>query len=213
MRKLWSLVLCIAACGGAQPAAGPAPSTAPNDAEARPTEQTQVPYSVSEPPVPTTGTASQDDAWWANGVCPESSERFGGAPPAAFELGCRTPKGKLEGRFVKFHENGKKAEEGAFQNNLAIGVWTSWAPDGQKLTETSYAGGEKSGVETEWYPGGKIKSQREYKSGKRDGLTTLWDEAGQKRTAMSYKNAQPSGVEVRWDETGKVAKVINHAKN
>jgi antitoxin component YwqK of YwqJK toxin-antitoxin module len=165
---------------------------------------------VSEPPKATTGSASQDDAWWEKTECPAGSERFGGPPPGGTEIGCKTAKGKLEGRFVRFHDNGKKAEEGQYENNLALGVWTAWNADGTRHLETNYQGGQKAGLETEWYPGGTIKSQREFSGGKRDGLTTIWDESGQKRTAMTYRHAKPSGLEVRWDETGQVAKVIDH---
>ena len=214
-RRLWILSLCVVACGGGSGAAAPqspAPkgSQAESSSEAAPAD---VPYSVAEPPRPTSGGATQDEQWWVSSTCPEGSERFGGAPPEGTEIGCRTPKGKLEGRFARFHETGKKAEEGEYENNLAVGVWTTWSPDGQKVLETSYQNGAKHGVETEWYPGGKIKSQREFKAGKRDGLTTIWDESGQKRTAMTYKDAKAYGIEVRWDETGEVAKVIEHGKN
>ena len=213
LRQLWILSLWVVACGGGSGAA--APQTAPSDqsqadgagSEPKPSE---VPYSVTDPPQPTTGAASQDEQWWLKTPCPEGSERFGAAPPEGTEIGCRTPKGKLEGRFAKFHENGKKAEEGEYKNNLAVGIWTAWSADGQKQTESSYENGAKAGLETEWYPGGKIKSQREFKAGKRDGLTTIWDESGRKRTAMTYKDAKARGVEVRWDESGAVAKVINH---
>jgi hypothetical protein len=216
LRHLWVLSLWTVACGGsAAPAATPdqsnaAANTSPPANDGKPSD---VPYSVSEPPKPTSGSASQDESWWLKSSCPEGSERFGGAPPAGLEVGCRTPKGKLEGRYAKFHENGKKAEEGEYKNNLAVGIWTAWTEDGQKQMESSYEGGQKSGLETEWYAGGKVKSQREYRAGKRDGLTVIWDEAGQKRTAMTYKDAKPHGIEVRWDETGEVAKVIDHGQN
>jgi hypothetical protein len=218
MRTVLVLSLFVAACGGSsvQPATAasaetePDSSTSGSGSNATPSD---VPYSVEEPPKPTAGTASQDEAWWLKGSCPKGSERFGAAPPAGMEIGCRTPKGKLEGRFATFYDNGKKAEEGEYHDNLAVGIWTAWFADGKKQLETSYEAGEKSGLETEWYPSGNIKSQREYKAGKREGLTTIWDEAGQKRTAMTYKNAKPHGKEVRWDESGKVAKVIDHGSN
>jgi antitoxin component YwqK of YwqJK toxin-antitoxin module len=168
---------------------------------------------LSEPPQPTAGSASQDDAWWQKPDCPAGSERFGAPPPDSTELGCKTPKGKREGRFVRFQGNGKKAEEGQYEDNLAVGLWTTWNTDGTKQLETHYAAGEKNGVETEWYPDGTIKSQRELSHGKRDGLTTIWDESGRKRTAMTYRAGEPHGVEVRWDETGRVAKVIDHGSH
>lgn len=212
-RHLLVLGFGLAACGGAASSpAAPGPTGASTEEAAAPGERApaDVPYSLEEPPRPTAGSASQDEQWWSQAFCPEGAAPFGGAPPQHFELGCRTEKGKLEGRWVKFHESGKKAEEGSFQNNLAVGVWTSWDAQGNKLGETSYEAGDKAGLETEWYPNGKIKSQREYKAGKRDGLTVIWDDAGRKRTAVTYKDARPHGVEVRWDESGNVAKTIDH---
>lgn len=169
----------------------------------------EVPYDFDAQPEATSGTASQEERWWeGESPCPEASEMFGGPPPEHDQVGCKTEKGKNVGRATKFHENGKKREEGTFDDHFADGLWTEWNDSGQKIAETPYERGKKNGLETVWYEGGVIKSQRPYVDGKRHGVVFIWDEQERKRTAVPYEHGKKNGVEARWDIDGQLARVL-----
>lgn len=175
-----------------------------------PDEPEHVPYSVETEPEPTHGAAKLDDTWWtADSPCPPGSTLFGGAPPENTRVGCKTDKGKNEGRTTDFFESGAKKEEGQYENHFAEGIWTAWDEEGHRLSETSFKKGSQEGVQTLWYPGGEIKSQRQYKDGKRDGVTYIWDDRARLRTALSYKSGVKHGPEARYSLEGDLARVIH----
>ena len=166
------------------------------------------PHDLASPPAPSRGAATQEQAWWTNEPpCPEGATLYGGAPPEHSEVGCKTDKGVNQGRYTRFHPNGKKAEEGSYQRHVAVGTWVYWNESGNKIKETPFDQGAQDGVETEWFPDGKIKTQRTYSRGKRHGLTTIWDADGNKRSAIEYQSGKQHGPATYWDETGRVARV------
>src|SRR5690606_25339406 len=106
----------------------------------------EVPYDLDAPPLPTSGSATQDERWWEEEApCPTGSEMFGGPPPEHDQVGCKTDKGKNVGRATKFHDDGKKREEGRFEDHFAEGTWTEWDETGAKIAETPYERGKKNG--------------------------------------------------------------------
>jgi len=199
----------IGACG-ASSSPPPAPATASEPiAEQTPQASSKAsPHDPNAPPLATTGNATQQGKWWASArPCPEGSHLWGGPPPDHKEVGCKTDKGVNFGMYTRFHDNGKKAEEGEYEKHMAKGTWTKWDEAGSKITETQYEDGAQHGIETEWYPGGKIKSQRRYAKGRRDGLTSIWDDAGRKRSAIEYKDGKQHGPASYWDDKGRLARV------
>lgn len=51
-------------------------------------------------------------------------------------------------RFVKYYENGQKAEIGRYKNGEKHGVWKTWDENGKLIAVAKYDEGEKSG---KWY--------------------------------------------------------------
>lgn len=195
-------------CGGPPPPAVTVSESNYREAGDTPKKVVESPHDLSAPPAESTATANQDEAWWTlDPPCPEGSTLYGGPPPDHSEVGCKTDKGVNFGRYTRFHENGKKAEEGAYEKHVAIGTWVQWNDSGVKVKETNYEKGAQHGIETEWFPDGKIKTQKTYAHGKRDGLTTIWDADGNKRSAIEYRDGKQHGAATYWDASGNVARV------
>ena len=200
----------LGGCGGSQSQTPQVTVSESNYQEpgTTPKPEKQSPHDLAAPPAPSASKWTQEETWWTQQPpCPAGSNLYGGAPPDHQEVGCKTDKGVNQGRYTRFHDNGKKAEEGEYQNHVAVGSWVKWNESGIKVVETQYTRGAQDGVETEWFPDGKLKSQKVYKGGKREGLTTLWDSDGNKRSAIEYKAGEQDGPATYWDETGKVARV------
>lgn len=208
---LGSALYLMTACGGSSMASAPRVEVTESNYQEKgqsPKPEPQSPHDLKAPPAPSIGDASQESSWWTSDPpCPEGATLYGGPPPDHREVGCKTDKGVNVGKYTRFHDNGKKAEEGEYERHVAIGTWVAWNDSGVKIKETPYQKGAQHGVETEWYPDGTIKTQRNYVNGKREGLTTIWDEQGNKRSAIEYRGSQQHGPATYWDETGSVARV------
>jgi hypothetical protein len=179
-----------------------------------PAPEPSSPHSPKAPPAAPSAEADLEGKWWTNDPpCPEGTNLWGGPPPDNKEVGCKTEKGVNVGKYTRFYDSGKKAEEGQYEKHVAIGIWTEWNESGVRVVETRFDKGKQHGVETEWYPSGKIKSQRTYAGGVREGLTTIWDEDGNKRSAIEYQGGKQHGPATYWDETGKVARIERWAND
>lgn len=208
--RCWKVAVAFVALGCASKPPPPAVEVSESNYQepGAPAPERSTPHSLKAPPAPTADDVDPKSTWWTNDPpCPEGSNLWGGPPPDNSEVGCKTEKGVNVGKYTRFYPDGKKAEEGGYENHRAVGVWTQWNEQGVRVLETRYDNGQQDGIETEWYPSGKIKSQRTYAGGVREGLTTIWDEQGRKRSAIEYHAGKQNGPATYWDENGKVARV------
>ncbi len=60
-------------------------------------------------------------------------------------------KGKLNGKYVSYYNDGVKKAEGEFYNNQRIGIWTMWNEEGAELLQREY-----SNSFVFLHPGGKL---------------------------------------------------------
>lgn len=95
--------------------------------------------------------------------------------------------GKLNGAFVKNHENGKTMEVGNYENNLKFGLWTRYSVKGNLIAQASYLNNKKDG---NWF---------------------VYNEVGVKLFEMVYKDGEKTGVWNQWDENSKLIKSINYS--
>ena len=54
------------------------------------------------------------------------------------------------GKYVTWHKNGQKQEEGAYKDGKEDGLATLWYENGQKATEAMHKAGKKNGLATLW---------------------------------------------------------------
>lgn len=107
-----------------------------------------------------------------------------------------------DGSYMLYHQNGQKAEEGAFKAGGRDGHWQHWADDGKLTSSTNYLADKREGAFTDYEDGRQIKSGT-YKNDELDGTYTY--SASEKFTvsgAMSH--GKPSGPWVITETSGKV---------
>lgn len=95
--------------------------------------------------------------------------------------------GKLQGSFVRNHDNGKPMEMGNYDNNLKFGLWTRYSISGNLIAQASYINNKKDG---NWF---------------------VYNEAGNKLFEMIYKDGEKIGTWNQWDETGKLIQTTNYS--
>ena len=111
-------------------------------------------------------------------------------------------KNNLEGKKIKYYENGQKSQEITYKDGERDGSFIRWNENGQKLQEVTYKGGERDGLQTEWYENGNKKFEENFRDGERDGLLTRWYENGKKNYEVNYKNHKRNGLWTSWYEDG-----------
>lgn len=132
------------------------------------------------------------------------------------------------GKYVEYYRDGKKFQEGTFENGAYAGEWSYWhpngqlcktitfvdgAPDGQwdvlradgtKSARQSYAKGLRQGTWTMYYPDGDSPMvEVSYNAGKLEGKRLTYNNAGQVRQEMNFVDNQLDGPMIEWDDSGK----------
>jgi antitoxin component YwqK of YwqJK toxin-antitoxin module len=112
--------------------------------------------------------------------------------------------GKQNGTWEVFRADGTIQAKRGFKDGLRDGEWTTYDATGkQTLTEEHYASGERDGVWKSWYPNGQQKLQVGFKKGKYDGVSIEWDDKGQKRLEAEYSDNKLNGTLTRWLPDGR----------
>ena len=78
------------------------------------------------------------------------------------------------------------------------GLYERWHDNGQKEYEVAYDHGKKEGTETRYHKNGAKWTQREFRDGKRNGPSTTWDESGEKVKEENWADGKPHGVWTVW---------------
>jgi antitoxin component YwqK of YwqJK toxin-antitoxin module len=117
----------------------------------------------------------------------------------------KTKDGKFikNGSYLKFHENGKPAEEGSFFEDKMNGKWTFWNEEGVKLREVDYTDGVIDGKHLEFFPDGNPKQKTTYKNGQVDGNCVIYYPNGLEKAAGYMIGDKRDGEWLFWTERGK----------
>ena len=83
------------------------------------------------------------------------------------------------------------------------GLFTIWWDNGQKHSEGTYKDGKIDGLETWYYKNGPKETETIYKNGKKDGLDIWYYENGQKKEETTFKYGKEISKK-RWNEDGSV---------
>jgi antitoxin component YwqK of YwqJK toxin-antitoxin module len=118
-------------------------------------------------------------------------------------VGSFDAEGRRQGGWHSFHDNGKRAEKGDYNEGDKQDAWTSWYPHGQKETKREYVSGVLEGKVTNWWGNGKKKSEGFHKQDERDGTWTHWWDNGNKSGAGSYDLGARQGMWTDWYSNGK----------
>lgn len=137
-----------------------------------------------QPPKDFTGTWI---CWYVNGQ-------------KAYEIEFRD--GKYNGTFSQFHDNGIKAVEQHYVNNVAQGEDTGWYQTGKLMYSGQYSDGKQDGKWVHFFMDGTKQSESNYLSGSFHGVRAQWYPNGQMRFQKNYKHGIDDGIDAAWNENG-----------
>lgn len=118
-------------------------------------------------------------------------------------------RGKKDGEWIDYHENGQKLRKKTYVNGYPEGVVEEWYASGNKKFRSSFiAPGLKTkdsmlnGPTTEWFENGQVKSQGDYWKGVRDGEWKEFSEEGQIVLEAFYDRSKFAGDVTKYYSTG-----------
>mgnify|MGYP002150302864 CR=1 FL=1 len=107
------------------------------------------------------------------------------------------------GSGVAYYCNGQKKHEETYHNGLEHGKWSYWYEDGTKAQEIHYVDNVIDGLDIEWFENGQKKSEVSWSKGILNGLWISWYPSGQKEGEVIYTQGKKNGCETMWYENGK----------
>lgn len=114
-------------------------------------------------------------------------------PNGKVECELQVKKSKLNGRYRCYHEDGKLAEEGVMEDNLAQGEVKAYDLSGKFYCNITLKNGIKEGDFSCFYKNGKKRDEATYKQNKLDGLTKHYGEDGLIEAEITFKNGLAEG--------------------
>ncbi len=90
----------------------------------------------------------------------------------------RTVDGKRDGKYESWHNNGKQAQVGEYEDGLQIGEWVSYHENGNVSFQRSYTKGDVNGVAASYYPSGAKRIVGTFADGYAKGAWTEYYENG-----------------------------------
>ncbi len=121
-------------------------------------------------------------------------------------------KGKLQGLYTQYYENGIKRSETNYIDGLKTGEEKYWHTNGKinnintykyfKINDTPYS--QLEGIVMAYNSNGNVTQKSFYKNGKINGLREEWHTNGKKKSEIEYCNGEHCGIEKYWDIKGRI---------
>lgn len=119
-------------------------------------------------------------------------------------------RGRLQGRWVQWHDNGIKKRETQYLSGQKQGTERNWTNAGVKKRECPYTKGKLQGLCRYWYPTGEKKTESLYSKGKLQGQQNGWAKNGTKISLRSYTKGKEQGPSYRWYDNGQKSSETNY---
>lgn len=108
--------------------------------------------------------------------------------------------GRQHGPFTRWHENGARAEAGAWRDGRLDGQILAHKPDGTLLGTSTLTLG--TGSYDEWHPNGARAAARGFVDGLEHGLTTTWHPNGNRASETTFDHGVRHGRHREWAPDG-----------
>lgn len=118
-------------------------------------------------------------------------------------------KGRKQGYWKKYDENGMILYEGAFESDVPVGEFKYYYPDGITRAITVFSDDGQKAATTTYHYTGKVMSEGFYVSQIKDSLWKYYDINGIFLKEEFYRNNQKNGVWRTYYQDGQIAEEIH----
>lgn len=112
--------------------------------------------------------------------------------------------GKMDGKYVRFYQDGTTAEETLYKAGLREGTRSMYLEDGTLISKTDYSNDEMSGEHTVYHQNGKIQTTSTYENGKVQGKLLKYYQDGALAEKVTYKDDIENGPFEEYYPNGKI---------
>ena len=95
-----------------------------------------------------------------------------------------------DGKFERWHSNGKKEYEAVFVKGAKEGTTIRYHKNGRKATEQEYRKGKRHGRSASWNDAGAMVKEENWMDGRPHGTWTIWDK-GKVKWSHTYDHGKP----------------------
>ena len=107
-------------------------------------------------------------------------------------------RGKINGPWITWYDNGEKKYEGHYKNGYKDGLWKGWHDSGKLWKEGFYFYDKKEGTWIYWYLNGNKQELKTYRNGKLNGPIKKWYSNGQQKMEGFYKEISEYGISSKY---------------
>ena len=97
---------------------------------------------------------------------------------------------KTDGPKTFYYLNGGIYGQGEMKNKKENGSWTYWHENGKKAREGVFNQGVREGTHTYWYSNGNLRGTGGFKNDKADGEWIMYSEDGTEKVEQLYKEGE-----------------------
>ena len=117
-------------------------------------------------------------------------------------------KGKKDGLWSEWYENGRIKSKENYSDGIADGVWKQWYLNRQLRLKASFKEGKAHGLHEEWYSNGQKKEEGTYYYNEFDGNWIKWYPEGNKEAEGKYVRNKEEGRHIFWFTNGNKKKAL-----
>lgn len=121
----------------------------------------------------------------------------------------RSRDGRLEGPVTMWHENGARAAQGEYRDELRQGLWKFWHENGTPRWEGAFDRGREIGLQREWFENGQLKYECTWVDGELDGKFSAWHDNGRPALQCEFRRGSENGEVRRWNEDGEIDQLVS----
>ena len=128
-----------------------------------------------------------------------------------FPIQGKIKKGKKEGEWLSYYENGQLKEKRNFKDGKLNSERLVYYENGQLSYKSNYKDGKQHGEEISYMPNNPLLFIRNYEDGKEDGEWLQYDKYnGQLLDKNNYKDGKIEGKQFTYYENGQIEYMINY---
>lgn len=131
--------------------------------------------------------------------------------PNTLEIEMEMRKGKRNGEFKRYYENGGLDTYCVYHNDTIVGEEVMYLPNGTKTQIFTYKNGKRNGAHTAYHINGEVKIEGGFKDDMFDGQWIYYDERGVVVGEGAFKSGR--GDVIFYDQNGQKARLTHYENN
>jgi len=119
-------------------------------------------------------------------------------------------RGKLNGAFKSWFENGEQEATGNYVDDRKHGKWSIWWDNEHKRFSCFFVEGRENGKVQFWHENGQASVRGTFRDGLKEGKFTYWYPDGTKMATGNFVRGKREGRWLEWGRDGKLKRALSY---